>query len=248
MHYKIVNFKQRPDLYDSQQEICRKTFPTFLYYSEIIDSTWDKMIEYYQEYQLLFLNDEEIICIFNCMPMSLDFSDEELPEDAFDWGMEKGIRDFEDGKEINAALAIQIIIPKEYQGKGISHIAVVEIKNMCAEMGIQKLVIPVRPTLKCKYPINDIGNYIKWKNEKGLPFDPWLRVHVKQNGKIIKPCKEALKIKGTIKQWENWTKMSFPESGMYVVDGALCPVRIDREKNIGFYIEPNVWVSYEISD
>jgi len=114
MHYKIVNFKQRPDLYDSQEEICGKAFPIFLYYSEIIDSTWDKMIEYYQEYQLLLLNDEEIICVFNCMPMNLDFSDEELPEDAFEWGMEKGIRDFEDGKEINAALAIQIIIPKEY--------------------------------------------------------------------------------------------------------------------------------------
>jgi len=42
--------------------------------------------------------------------------------------------------------------------------------------------------------------------------------------------------------------MSFPESGMYVVDGALCPVRMDREKNMGFYIEPNVWVSYEIFD
>ena len=45
------------------------------------------MIEYYKEYQLLFLHEEKIICIFNCMPMNLDFSDEELPEDAFEWGM-----------------------------------------------------------------------------------------------------------------------------------------------------------------
>ena len=116
MNYDIVNFKERPDLYNLQDEISGKAFPTFLYYSEIADNTWDKMIEYYKEYQLLFLHEEKIICIFNCMPMNLDFSDEELPEDAFEWGMEKGIKDFEDGKEINAALAIQIIIPKEYQG------------------------------------------------------------------------------------------------------------------------------------
>ncbi len=248
MHYKIVTFKERPDLYDLQEEICGKAFPVFLYYSEIAANTWDKMIRYYNEYQLLFLHNDKIICVFNCMPMNHDFSDEELPEDAFDWGLEKGIKDFEDGKEINAALAIQIIIPKEYQGKGISHIAVVEIKKMCAKMGIKKLIIPVRPTLKSKYPISHIDEYTKWKNEKGLPFDPWLRVHVKQNGKIIKPCNKALIVKGTIEQWETWTQMSFPESGKYVVDGALCPVRIDIENDLGVYIEPNVWVSYEISD
>ena len=232
MHYKIVTFTERPDLYDLQEEICGKAFPVFLYYSEIATNTWDKMIGYFNEYQLLFLHNDKIICVFNCMPMNHDFSDEELPEDAFDWGLEKGIKDFEDGKEINAALGVQVIISKEYQGKGLSSIAVVEIKNMCAKMGIRKLIIPVRPTLKSKYPINDIDNYIKWKNEKRLPFDPWLRVHIEQNGKIIKVCNEALKIKGTVKQWEKWTQMSFPESGMYVVEGALCPIRIDRENNL----------------
>jgi len=246
MNYKIVNFKQRPDLYDSQQEICGKAFPTFLYYSEIAANTWEKMIEYYKEYQLLFLKEDKIICIFNCMPMNLDFSDEELPDEAFDWGMEKGIKDFEKGKEINAALGVQIIIPKEHQGKGISSIALVEIKNMCVKMGIRKLIIPVRPTLKSKYPINDIDNYIKWKNEKGLPFDPWLRVHFKQKGKIIGTCSKAVEIKGTVEQWETWTNMKFPESGMYVVEGALCPISLNREINLGVYTEPNVWVSYEI--
>jgi hypothetical protein len=35
------------------------------------------------------------------MPMNLDIHDEELPDEAFNWGMEKGIEDFESGKEIN---------------------------------------------------------------------------------------------------------------------------------------------------
>lgn len=246
MSYEVVTFKERPDLYDLQQNICGKAFPEFLYYSEIAAKTWEKMITYYKEYQLLFLHDGKIVCVFNCMPMNLDITDEELPEEAFNWGLEKGIKDFEDGKEINAALGVQIIIPSEYQGKGISSIAVVEIKKICAQKGIKKLIIPIRPTLKSKYPINDMDNYINWKNVKGLPFDPWLRVHVKQKGKIIRTCKSAVEIKGTIKQWEGWTNMKFPESGWYVVKGALCPIKIDTEKNLGIYIEPNVWVSHEI--
>jgi hypothetical protein len=248
MNYRVVSFKERPDLYDIQEEICHKAFPTFLYGSEAAVKTWDKMIEYYEEYQLLLLHGDKIACVFNCMPMNLDFSDEELPEEAFYWGLEKGIKDFEDGKKIDAAMGVQIIIPKEYQGKGISSIAVAEIKKMCAKMGIRKLIIPIRPTLKSKFPINDIDNYIKWKNEKGLPFDPWLRVHVKQGGKIIKTCKKALEIKGTIGKWETWTNMKFPESDWYVVEGALCPIYINKENNLGIYNEPNVWVSYEIPD
>lgn len=246
MNYKVVSFKERPDLYDLQEEICGKAFPTFLYYSETAINTWEKMIEYYKEYQLLLLHNDKIVCIFNCMPMNWNFSDEELPEEAFEWGLEKELKDFEAGKEINAALGVQIIIPKEYQGKGISSIAVAEIKAMCVKMGIRKLIIPIRPTLKSKYPINDIDNYINWKNEKGLPFDPWLRVHVKQKGKIIGTCTNAVEIRGTVEQWEKWTNMKFPESGMYVVEGALCPININSEINLGIYNEPNVWVSYEL--
>jgi len=67
---------------------------------------------------------------------------------------------------------------------------------------------------------------------------------VRKNAKIINACKKAVEIKGTVKEWEAWTNMKFPESGEYVVEGALCPVVIDREHNLGTYIEPNVWISY----
>ena len=39
-----------------------------------------------------------------------------------------------------------------------------------------------------------------------------------------------------------WTGLSFPESGQYVVAGALNPVIIDRERDEGVLTEPNVWV------
>jgi hypothetical protein len=36
--------------------------------------------------------------------------------------------------------------------------------------------------------------------------------------------------------------MAFPESGAYVVPGALVPIEIDRECDEGLYLEPNVWM------
>jgi hypothetical protein len=40
--------------------------------------------------------------------------------------------------------------------------------------------------------------------------------------------------------------MALPESGFYVVTGALVPVEIDRERDIGEYIEPACWVRHRV--
>ena len=72
MNYKVVNFKERPDLYDLQNDICGRAFPVFLYYSEIAERYWDKMIRYYKEYQLLLLDEDKILAVINFIPMHLE--------------------------------------------------------------------------------------------------------------------------------------------------------------------------------
>jgi hypothetical protein len=113
------------------------------------------------------------------------------------------------------------------------------------EKKLETLIIPVRPTLKKDYPQTDIKQYITWKREDGQLFDPWLRVHEKLGGEIIEVCSKAMKISGTISNWENWTGMKFPEKGKYIIPGALKPVEFDIKKNVGIYIEPNVWVEHK---
>jgi hypothetical protein len=53
-------------------------------------------------------------------------------------------------------------------------------------------------------------------------------------------------ISGTVDAWESWTKMEFPESGSYVIDGALVPITIDRDRDRGDYAEPNVWMRHPV--
>ncbi len=49
-------------------------------------------------------------------------------------------------------------------------------------------------------------------------------------------------------QWEEWTGMSFPESGEYLVPDALQPITIDRERDVGLYEDPNVWMRHRTTD
>ncbi len=55
-----------------------------------------------------------------------------------------------------------------------------------------------------------------------------------------------MQITGTVAEWEQWTGLTFPHSGSYVVPDALSPVAIDCSANRGHYIEPNVWMVHEI--
>ena len=53
-------------------------------------------------------------------------------------------------------------------------------------------------------------------------------------------------ITGTIAEWEEWTGLRFFESGRYVIPGALVPVEMDVQGDLGTYVEPIVWVVHEI--
>jgi hypothetical protein len=84
--------------------------------------------------------------------------------------------------------------------------------------------------------------YVQWTRADGSPFDPWLRVHGKLGGVPLKVIPKSMIITGTVAEWQEWTDLSFPESGAYSVPGALQPVTIDREKNRGLYEDPNIWI------
>ncbi len=87
---------------------------------------------------------------------------------------------------------------------------------------------------------------MRWVRDDGLPLDPWLRVHRRLAAEMLAVAEESLVVTGTVAEWERWTDLAFPESGTYVVPGALAPVTIDRERDRGRHAEPNVWMRHPV--
>lgn len=244
MQYKVL--KNVPNHVKLQNDITSELWPEFMFHDPVSNSNWYKLFELFPDLQLSLINNDEVIGIANCISYFWNRSFEDLPERGWDWVFEKGIDDKLNDIKANTLNGLQIAVNKRHQGKGISSLLLKEMISIAHEDGFKYVTIPVRPSFKSKYPLIPIDNYIKWKREDGLPFDPWLRVHVRLGGKIIKPCHKAMYIPGTIDEWEDWTDMNFFESGNYVIKGALKPVTINIEKDIGEYIEPNVWVLHEV--
>ncbi len=182
------------------------------------------------------------VALANCVPASWHGDFGALPSEGWDWLLENGATHRNGRPNVLGALAISV--PPQQRGKGY---ATRMIREMCAlseRHGFQALLAPVRPTLKCDFPTVPIREYIDWRDDKGRLFDPWLRSHLSHGGKLVGPCERSMVVEQPIAFWETWAGRRFEASGEYILDGALAPIIIDVEQQIGRYEEPNVWVAY----
>ncbi len=247
MSYHVFSIKERPDLREAHDKTAGSVWPEFMLHDPILNDNWGDLFQNFPECQITFLQNDEIIGIANSLPLYWDMPFEKLPEKGWDWVLLKGLEDKKRNIEPSILNGLQIVVDRNHQGKGLSSIIIRELISIARQKRYKHMTIPVRPNLKSKYPLIPISKYIEWKREDGLPFDPWIRVHVKLGARIIKPCHQAMYIPGSISEWEQWTGMKFPDSGEYIIGGALIPIEIDYIKGIGEYIEPNVWMVHDIT-
>jgi hypothetical protein len=69
-----------------------------------------------------------------------------------------------------------------------------------------------------------------------------VRVHARLGARVLAIAPASMRIAGSVADWERWAAMSMPESGVYVVPGALAPISVDRQRDQAVYVEPNVWM------
>ena len=247
MSLKTISLKQRPELFDKQNQIGANAWAEFMLHDQVAIEYWAQLIEAFPQHQLMVLDFDEIVAVINAVPLRFDGTFEELPEGGAEWGIIQSISDFGDKLIPNCLMAVQIVVPRAHQGKGLSTIATKSLIDLARELELESVIVPLRPSEKQHYPLIPMKQYINWKNKDGLPFDRWLRVHVKLGAKVFNICSKSMQITGTIEQWESWTQLHFPGSGEYVVPGAICPVVMDIDKNQGSYTEPNIWLVHQIS-
>jgi GNAT superfamily N-acetyltransferase len=208
----------------------RRAWPEIVFHDAISNANWGRLYDERPEFQFALVEDGEVRAEGNSIPVA------GMPET---WRAALGTG-FE-AAEPDRLCALAILVDPDHQRRGLSRVMLEHMRGLGHERGWE-LVAPVRPSLKHLYPLTPIGRYAEWRGEDGLPFDPWLRAHERLGAEIVGIAQDSLVSEGTVAQLEDWCALQFPESGNYVVPGALVPVEIDRERDEGLYLEPNVWI------
>lgn len=211
---------------------------------------WDAIYDRWPEFQFcLFEPGSDMPCACgNSLALAWDGPVHTLPARGWTWAMHSGEADHAQGRMPNTHCALGISILPEAQGRGLSAAAVTAMKALGRQAGLHRLVAPVRPSHKSRYPLTTIYDYAQWKTSEGLPFDPWVRVHHRLGAHMVSVCDESMGMMGTVADWTEWSGLRFPVSGLYAVPDCLAPVSIDLDQDCGVYIEPNIWMVHEYSE
>ncbi|MDQ3889926.1 MAG: N-acetyltransferase [Actinomycetota bacterium] len=239
---EIVTVAERPELVALGWERTRDSLPEYNNHGDVLNRYWGRLTVERPDFQFHLLDgDGEILARARSIPVRWDGRVDDLPA-----GIDGAIaRGFDEGGA-NVLCALVIMVPRDLQGRGVSAVAVKAMLELARRHRLEALIAPVRPSWKDRYPLVPIERYAAWRRPDGFLFDPWMRVHERLGGRVLRPEQQSLRITGSVAEWEQWTGMAFPESGDYWFPGGLATVAIDREAETGAYWEPNVWIEHAI--
>jgi hypothetical protein len=246
--FTLVTAAECPQIAQAMRTLGASPWPQFLNQGAVVKRLWRYLYELAPDYQFALLDKkrESLAAIGNCIPIRWDGDPHSLPDGGVDTVLQDGVACLRERATPTAASALMIVVSRDWLGRGISAQAIRAMAEVVRRHGLTQLVAPVRPTHKHHYPLIPIERYIRWRRDDDLPVDPWIRVHERVGGQILRPAAAALRVTGSVADWERWTQMALPESGSYIVPGALVPVEIDRERDVGEYQEPACWIRHHI--
>jgi GNAT superfamily N-acetyltransferase len=249
MPFKAFTLRERPELEDEFERLSDVSWPRFLRQKDALGygQYWPQLYTTWAEWQLLLVDGMgPTIAVTHAVPLVWDGTADDLPSSIAEI-LGRAASDRAAGRAPTALSALAAMIDPRYRGQGMSPAAVRAMVDLARAHGLRSLIAPVRPAAKSAYPLAPMERYVRWENEHGLPLDPWIRVHARMGAEILRVAPRTIVIEGAVADWERWTDMRFPDSGSYVVPGALQPVVIDRERDEGRYEDPNVWMKHPIA-
>lgn len=240
----VFTAAERPDLWEHvrAERSFDGVWPEYNLHGNHAGRYFGAIFPKYADLQALVVDERtgEVAGRARTIPFAWDGTLEDLPAgiDAM------GLRAVDGHDVANTLSALAAEVLPDYQGNGLSKLIIEVMAAMATSAGLAPLLAPVRPNRKHIYPLTPIERYVAWQRSDGLPFDPWLRAHVRLGGRAIRCEPRSMEITAPVGDWEAWAQIDFPEDGLYVFPEGLAPLTV--EDGLGAYWEPNVWVLHTV--
>ena len=244
--YTIVTAQERARFDALRKSMVRGDGPAFLDHDDAVAQYWPLLAETFPANQFCLVEQAsgQTVGLGHSIPVAFQGAWVDLPAEGLDWVLEQGFHDRTVGHSPTLVSALYIEIAASRRGHHLSAHMLAVLRQMAHAQGFNHLIAPVRPSLKSRYPLIPVTEYMQWQHADGLPFDPWLRVHVRAGGHIIQACPRAMTVRGSCQQWTTWTGVEMPGEDNYIIPHGLVPVSV--RGTTGEYIEPGIWVVHQL--
>jgi GNAT superfamily N-acetyltransferase len=240
--FEVVTTSTRHDLDEEARAAFIGGWPEFIFHDPVSKSLLDQVEAYFPDFDVMLLADGAVVAGAWGVPLRWDGQTASLP-DGYDGGLVSAVSGHESGQAPDTLSVMAAAVAAGHRGKGLAGRVLTALRDRAAQAGLSRVICPVRPTLKARYPLTPMADFAGWTRD-GAHLDPWVRTHQRLGATIRCPAPRSMLITGTVAEWEDWTKMAFPQSGSYVVPDALDLVEIDVENDRGVYHETNLWMRH----
>ncbi len=241
---EVVTSSERHDLDDQARDAFRQNWPEFIFHDPISAEFIGRVETYFPFYDVMLLDDGKVVAGGWGVPLRWDGTLAGLPDGGYDGALVAAVTGHESSAQPDTLCIMAAAVRRDRQGAGLAGQALTALRERATRSGLQRVIAPVRPSLKTRYPLTAMDVFAAWSREDGLHIDPWIRTHQRLGATILGPAPRSMVITGSVAEWEEWAAMAFPSSGSYVVPDALDLVEIDREHDRGRYAEPNLWMRH----
>jgi GNAT superfamily N-acetyltransferase len=239
---RLLTWAERPDLAERGPP-ADAVWPEYNLHGDIFDDWWMPLLEELPEYQFALYDDAADVVLAEAHTGPLDWNgdDSQLP-DGIDDALQRVVSARRAGRAVDTLCAFAAEVDPAARERGLAAELLRGMRELARRDHLRRLIAPVRPSWKERYPLTPIERYIIWRREDGQLLDPWMRLHERQGARVATALPHSMRITGTVGDWETWIGLPLPESGSYVFPGGLAVLAVDRDADIGTYWEPNVWM------
>jgi hypothetical protein len=244
MSLAVERFDARAWADSDLERLFEGAFPAFITADQVAKSFIGRVREWFAELNIVVIEDGRIpVATGWAVPIRWDGSLADLPT-GYTGTLRRAVEGREADQQPDTLVICGAIVHPGRIGQSLAAYLLTALRGLAPQAGCQRILAPVRPTLKPAYPLIPIETFAHWTRPDGAPLDPWLRTHWRLGGTIIATAPRSQTMTGTVAEWESWTGMALPATGDYVIPRGLSILRIDAREDRGSYTEPNVWVRH----
>jgi len=239
---RVLTWAERPDLAE-RGPASADVWPEYNLHGDVFDDWWTPLLDELPEYQFALYDEaaDMVLAEGHTGPLAWNGDDRTLPG-GIDDALQQVVSGRRAGEPVDTLCALAAEVSPTARQRGLAAEILGGMRELAGRRRLRRLIAPVRPSWKERYPLTPIERYITWRREDGQLLDPWMRQHERLGARVATALPHSMRITGTVAEWEAWTELALPDSGAYVMPHGLAPVTVDRDADLGTYWEPNVWM------
>ena len=218
-------------------------WPAFIDADEVAAAALPRVRDRFGDHELALVDAGDVVAAGWGVPLRWDASRDALPAGYSD-SLTRALVDHDHGVEVDTFVLCAAQVRAERGGGGLAAELISALVRHAAARGLDRVIAPLRPTLKHRYPLVPIDEYVGWTRDDGEPADPWLRLHRRLGAEVIATCPASQVFTGTVTAWRQWTGLPLATDGRHLVPEALAPLDVDLGRDEGRLVEPGVWVRH----